>query len=330
MLNSPILDIAIGLSFLYFLLGLITSSINEMVMIKLQSRPKKLKHAILNFLENDWDGIGQKIITSPYVKALKKKPNEFPSNIPANAFAQSIIDVIKDGKDLPEKVEDIRAKIKNNAVISGEAQTWMLGVLDQSYGKVENFYEGLESAYDEAMGRVKEWYTHQAKKLVFWIGLLIAITLNVDSIHIVKSLWNDKAKAKELAMLAEQSLDNIKLDTASNGFILTDPKGKVLYQYTLTDSSASDSVLAKNHKQQENNIKQITATIKGLPAPMGWDVNNLGQEITAPNGWGQLSRLLGWLMTAVAIYLGAPFWFDLLKNIVSVKKTVKKMKSSNQ
>jgi hypothetical protein len=300
-----------------------------MVMVRLDSRPKKLKSAILNFLENDWDSIGQKIISSPYVKALKKKPDGFPSKIPANAFAQSIIDIIKEGDELPENVSEIRTKIKSSTVITGEAETWVLGVLDQSYGKVENFYHGLESAYDDAMDRVKEWYTHQAKKLVFWFGLVLAIILNVDSINIVKSLWNDEAKAKELAMIAGKSFDNIQ--QGSDGFVILDSKNKndTLYQYTIaTDTTTTDAVLQQKRKQLEKNLTQITATVKGLPIPIGWDINDLWTEIKAPNAFGQFSRLLGWLITAVAIYLGAPFWFDLLKNIVSVKQTVKKLKSA--
>jgi|GEM_PF-6480994 len=326
MLNSPILDIAIGLSFLYFLMGLITSSLNEMIMIKFESRPKKLKHAILNFLENDWNGIGEQIISSPYVKALKKKPNGFPSKIPANAFAQSIIDVIKEGDDLPDDINDIRKKIKSSTIISGEAQTWVLGILDRSYGKVENFYLGLESAYDESMDRVKEWYTHQAKRWVFVIGLLLSIILNIDSIHVIKTLWSDEAKAKELAMLTEQSLNNIEQDSTNSGFILRDEKGQVLYRYTTSDSLSTPTELKKNYQQEKTNIQHTTATIKGLPIPMGWDADNLLEEITSPNMMGQISRILGWLMTAIAIYLGAPFWFDLLKNIVNVKQTIKKMK----
>ena len=55
MFDSPIIDIAIGLSFLYFLLVLITSSLNEMINTFLKTRSKELKFAIMNFLENDWE-----------------------------------------------------------------------------------------------------------------------------------------------------------------------------------------------------------------------------------------------------------------------------------
>lgn len=38
--------------------------------------------------------------------------------------------------------------------------------------------------------------------------------------------------------------------------------------------------------------------------------------------WG--SRLLGWLLTALALSLGAPFWFDLLGKLVNVRSGMRR------
>lgn len=139
MFDSPIIDIAIGLAFLYFLLGLITSSLNELIQTKLRSRSKELHKAILNFLDRDWDEIGEKVLESPYVRSLRKDPNKLPSYIPSSSFAQSIIDVIKGAEDLPNSIPEIRKQIKNNPIIKGDAQVWLLGLLDQSYDRLQDF-----------------------------------------------------------------------------------------------------------------------------------------------------------------------------------------------
>ena len=140
MLDSPIIDIAIGLSFLYFLFGLLTSALNELIQTKLQSRSRELHSAILNFLDQDWDEIGKKITESPYVRSLGKSSEKFPSYIRSSSFAQSVVDVIKGAEDLPATIPEIREQIKNNPIIKGEAQVWLLGLLDQSYDKLEGFY----------------------------------------------------------------------------------------------------------------------------------------------------------------------------------------------
>jgi len=39
-------------------------------------------------------------------------------------------------------------------------------------------------------------------------------------------------------------------------------------------------------------------------------------------------HFLGWLLTALAISLGAPFWFDMLNKFIVVRPTVKPKEKS--
>jgi len=39
-------------------------------------------------------------------------------------------------------------------------------------------------------------------------------------------------------------------------------------------------------------------------------------------------HFLGWLLTALAVSLGAPFWFDLLNKFIVVRSTVKPKEKS--
>jgi hypothetical protein len=39
---------------------------------------------------------------------------------------------------------------------------------------------------------------------------------------------------------------------------------------------------------------------------------------------------LGWLLTALAVSLGAPFWFDMLNKIIVVRSTVKPHEKSRE
>jgi hypothetical protein len=42
------------------------------------------------------------------------------------------------------------------------------------------------------------------------------------------------------------------------------------------------------------------------------------------------THLLGWLITAFAVSLGAPFWFDLLNKIMVIRSTVKPREKSRE
>ena len=68
-----------------------------------------------------------------------------------------------------------------------------------------------------------------------------------------------------------------------------------------------------------------------LGLPIGWDSPDdptrrwPGLHLRAPGGWfDQIYwHWLGWLLTALAISLGAPFWFDLLNKFIVIRSAVK-------
>lgn len=302
MLDSPIIDIAIGLSFLYFLLALISSSLNEIIHTWLRTRSKELKFAIINFLDKDWDEIGNEIVDSTYVRSLRKDPDKFPSYIPSSSFAQSIIDVIKQSDDLPEHLDELKDKIKKNEIIKGDAEKWLLGMIDKSYGKMSNFYDNLEQAYNDAMDRVTGWYGRKIKRSILILGILTSVLLNIDTVEIIKSLWQNKENAKAFSSLVAKSMESVsKVD---DGYQILGEDGKVLYS---VDNNSGENI---------TNVLKITSS---FPVPLGWNKNSL--DFFSQPKWivALLSKLIGWAITALAIFLGAPFWFDLLGKVVNLR-----------
>jgi len=65
------------------------------------------------------------------------------------------------------------------------------------------------------------------------------------------------------------------------------------------------------------NIPTATVAVQQLTAvlPIGWP-NGIG-TLTKDEVWGW--AIVGWLITAFSTLFGAPFWFDLLQQIVRLK-----------
>jgi hypothetical protein len=63
------------------------------------------------------------------------------------------------------------------------------------------------------------------------------------------------------------------------------------------------------------NAEYAVKTLKGLKLPILW--NDSTDDIDA-------SAIAGWLITAIAISLGAPFWFDALSRLARLRTTGKK------
>ncbi|NJN24807.1 MAG: hypothetical protein HC819_01860 [Cyclobacteriaceae bacterium] len=306
MFESPVIDIAIGLSFLYFLFGLLTSSLNELIQTRLNSRSRELHKAILHFFDRDWDEIGQKVLDSPYVQSLTSKTGKMPSYIPSKSFAQGIVDVVKGAEDLPKTIADVREQIRKNPIITGDTQVWLLGLLDQSFGQLEGFYDQLEKSYNDAMQRVSERFGRKAKRTILILGAMISIVLNIDTIEITQTLWKNQETAKAFSSLVVNSME--KIEKSGSNFEVKDEDGKTLY--SLTNEAGS-------------NMSNIVAKVGTFPIPLGWSKESL-QIADRAWGWILLSKILGWAITTLAIFLGAPFWFDLLSKVVNMRGSGKK------
>jgi hypothetical protein len=52
--------------------------------------------------------------------------------------------------------------------------------------------------------------------------------------------------------------------------------------------------------------------------PIGWSPTT-HPPLSADYSWPWLIKVAGWLLTALALSLGAPFWFDLLNKLVNMR-----------
>jgi hypothetical protein len=64
--------------------------------------------------------------------------------------------------------------------------------------------------------------------------------------------------------------------------------------------------------------------------PIGWNEKGWfnGEQIKEQNGL--LQAIFGWLMTGVAVAMGAPFWFDILGKLINVRNTGKPILPNTQ
>ena len=108
--------------------------------------------------------------------------------------------------------------------------------------------------------------------------------------------------AKTLSAMVAGSME--KIEKTGSGIEITDDKGKILYSV---------------NSKKTDNISNIVAEIGGMPIPLGWSSDSF--DFFQEPKWilVLLSKLAGWTITALAIFLGAPFWFDLLSKIVNLR-----------
>jgi hypothetical protein len=146
--------------------------------------------------------------------------------------------------------------------------------------------DAVEAWFNSAMDRVSGWYRRRAKVFLVIIGFVIAVAVNADCISIVQGLSKDSALRQGVVALAEAAAKN-------------DP----------TKTPAAKPV---------DDIRKDISVLDSLSLPIGWPAKS-NTPFTDAIG----EHLFGWLLTALAISLGAPFWFDVLGKIVAVRSAVK-------
>lgn len=78
---------------------------------------------------------------------------------------------------------------------------------------------------------------------------------------------------------------------------------------------------------EDQDFRESLTQLKGLlnneiaeirrPLGLGWE----GVDIRALSIYDLITKLLGFVLTALAISMGAPFWFDLLKKLVNIRNS---------
>jgi hypothetical protein len=200
MFGSTVLEIAIGLIFVYSLLGLLCSTINEQVIAKLLAlRAKTLEDGIKTMLKtipNTPTGqeLTKKFYEHPLIQSLATGASK-PSYISAHAFALALKDVLTNAGTQMSTIPALKP------------------VLDQIDSNTQQELASIEGWYNETMDRVTGWYKRRVQLIILLLGLVITVSLNVDTISLITSLSNSSALRATIVSAAQGSSANTQTDT---------------------------------------------------------------------------------------------------------------------
>jgi len=193
------LDVLIGLFFLYFVLSIVCSAVNELIQTGLSARADKLEAAIHGLLDDRKDDF----YDSPRIRALWKKNGRKPSYIPSRAFALAVLDLFAPPTGTKNLIQ--RAEASVATLPSGIVKTFVQDALGEADGDVERFRTSLEKSYEDAMERVSGWYKRRVQLFLVVIAAVVAGGLNADSIGVAQRLWQDPALRSAVVAQATSS-----------------------------------------------------------------------------------------------------------------------------
>ncbi len=327
-----VLNIALGLFFVYLLLSLLVSDLQEFLSTFFwDSRAKSLKGSIASILG---DKMTESLYNHPLIQSLKDykigQGDQFfgPSYIPQSIFAAALIDLIVEQSSVELNLLELQSKqfidllnlSQIQALLSPETIKLFKVLAVRAALKQDEFKTYLEALeaeimnwFSQTMERASGVYKRQVKWKILGLGFLLAVILNADTLNIATRLYKEPFLQIQLI----QTLD---------GF----------YDRQIFSSIDQSLDLSEPQKSSENLAQYFNEFILDWSSlPLGWTKSNLNEQFSLlRSGYqqegvmkrGQISLeiaqvLLGWILTAIAISMGATFWFDILKKLINVRNT---------
>ena len=182
------------------------------------------------------------------------------------------------------------------------------------------------------MDRVSGRYKRRIQTLLFWAGLATAVALNLDAITITQALARDHALRAVAVAQAEKatapSAAKDGEDAAARTAALSSQIREIGYPVGWRAGWPKPQSEPRLDAQGQCVKVSGRSEPSKLPVPLRALANGFASE---PNslgcrydlGWKVVPMIVGWLATALAVMLGAPFWFDVLNRIMIVRSTIK-------
>jgi len=310
-MSFPYLDLVIGVSFIFLMLALTCTTINETIAGIINSRGKTLAKGIDALLQDPT--LKKDLYEHPLIQGIQLQKGDkprLPSYINSNKFALALMDILTG----PASANDPEALKKGIDSLPNEKTKKLLrAVLDNP--RFATNQERLEAWYEQGMGRVSGWYKRTTQIRVYVLAALVTLVMNADALKMIRTLWNNPTMSAVLVENAKARLEKGRPDTEVQPMVTYDNPDDPTAS-TPTEIPARDVVTDEERKL----LGQVA----------GWDSDWYGDwpghEKSGFWGWiGYLltHRLLGWLITILAVSLGAPFWFDTLSKFMNVRNAGK-------
>lgn len=385
--GSPAFDLAIGLGFVYFVLSLVVSAVQELIAGVFKWRAETLEDGLRSMLRGDprrnLEDLAEKLLHHPLIRSMyrdvdqDKEPDRKrhesglkgtwhkvkerlpvakrrgPSYVSPRAFSLTIVDILTPGEVRSELEAKAKRRRRKGIATRDETAGWSedLVVLEaringrpgeegadgdlpplpaelrelpeetrkvidmllhEAEGQIEDFRQGLERWFDDAMARVSGWYKRKSQIAVYVIAALLTVALNANTLAITKTFMSEPAVLSRTVAQVPAFVPQAGTADAPEGSNLPD--------------LSSDEIF-----EQVANLSEI-----GIP--LGWSFNDevdadgnataaaldpLNVDPSTLNVGEVLYIIGGWLLTIVAIGFGAPFWFDTLSRLARLRSTGK-------
>jgi hypothetical protein len=218
-----------------------------------------------------------------------------PSYISPQMFSRALMDTLVPDADGHTSLDTVRTTVEN--LPDGlPAKKSLLALIKQAQGSLSAFEQLVAEWYDDQMQRISGWYKRWARLVLGLVGLVIAVLANVDTIQVTHDLYLDK------------------------------PLRQVVIAQADSGNLCQGVPEADRRRCTDAELTRLGAS--GLP--IWWQGKCLHGDLGRcfrysdaghTGAWNMIGKIFGWLLTGFAVSFGAPFWFESLSKLGSLRST---------
>lgn len=318
------IDILLGLSVVMLMVSLIVTVLTQAITNLMQTRAKNLLDGIASLLRQIHrdlpPGIDREIaaaiLTHPLIKSAGSRfghvihreeltalivelaAGEGPHQLGEAAKRELCRLLQANGIEDPEKtianvrslvlmLEQAHPELSNN-------ERYAMAFLQEAPSR---FLAKINGWFDPMIDRVSDRFTNSTRLITFFGSLAVALVLQLDTAALVSRLSADPALRQALV---EQAIKTAPVPPAAAPAAAPGPTN-----------------LVPSFSQQDKENLQTLAT---------FDIVNIPSSLKEWTGRWSLDnwalKLLGIVLTAMLLSLGAPFWYNALKNLIRLRSLV--------
>lgn len=305
MSGLDMLDAFIGLVGIYLTLSLLVTAIGEGISQAAGMRGRNLRQVFIGLVGKNrtkefylHPRIRQLMQYDAPTNALRKiwlrLGFGLPSYIPADIAIEVLLEQQLGAPLLQLRQSPLEIQQRLERLPPSSTRSSLLYFWHQAGADPQQFQTLVQDWFNDRCDRAVGWFKRKLGILQLIIGIGVAIGMNVDSIALYQKLFSDPAARQQAVLLAENLAANPQLAAE----LCREDK-----------ASCMDTMALKQQLTQTAPLLGRNADAAVLPSdPLIW---------------------IGYLLTAFALSLGAPFWFDILQKLMAVKQKFRSGNTAN-
>ncbi len=273
-----------------------------------------------------------------------------PSYLASDIFYKALMDSIKMPEDDLSELAAFEFGL-SQLNTNSDTRKHLESLLNDSKRDPVKFKILVENWFNETMDRSAGWFKQSTQCVLLLIGFVIVFVFNVNTLAIIKKLSTDKTAREELVKMAtdytqrteslppaaDSAAQKTQLDSLRA--IQDSLKADIINTQTILSGgwNIADSVKVLAAPKPDIEIDSANVLLSQeayVVLHKSVDAGIIRKMIGVPKAgeWVKVRRffyqfryiflggnLWGYLLTVLALSLGAPFWFDLLNKLVKLR-----------